>query len=188
MTGGSTGQAKGTHMAVGLEWVKTGQAFPLPLGRPAVIGRGQQAEIVLGDSHVSRQHCQALWDGCRVWVQDLGSRCGTYLNGERPRDGERVAEPEGGLLRLGDVLHVGPVWLRLGTPSRVETAWLAWHGGRIVSMVAHLFEAGDFGDLPVLADALEEAGCADTDILAHCRAGGGHVRGCWVLDLLLGKG
>jgi pSer/pThr/pTyr-binding forkhead associated (FHA) protein len=175
-------------MAVGLEWVKTGQAFPLPLGRPAGIGRGQQAEIVLGDSHVSRQHCQALWDGCRVWVQDLGSRCGTYLNGERPRDGERVAEPEGGLLRLGDVLHVGPVWLRLGTPSRVETAWLAWHGGRIVSMVAHLFEAGDFGDLPVLADALEEAGCADTDILAHCRAGGGHVRGCWVLDLLLGKG
>jgi hypothetical protein len=41
--------------------------------------------------------------------------------------------------------------------------------------------------LAVLADALEEAGCRDQDILAHCRSGGEHVRGCWVVDLLLGK-
>ena len=47
---------------------------------------------------------------------------------------------------------------------------------------------GDYGGLPVLADALEEAGCTDTDLLAHCRSGGGHLRGCWAVDLLLGKG
>jgi hypothetical protein len=41
--------------------------------------------------------------------------------------------------------------------------------------------------LPILADALEEAGCTDADILAHCRGPGPHVRGCWVVDLLLGK-
>jgi hypothetical protein len=41
--------------------------------------------------------------------------------------------------------------------------------------------------LAVLADALEEAGCDDTDILAHLRAPGPHVRGCWPVDLLLGK-
>jgi hypothetical protein len=39
-----------------------------------------------------------------------------------------------------------------------------------------------------LADALEGAGCTDGDILAHCRGAGPHVRGCWVVDLLLGKG
>jgi hypothetical protein len=39
----------------------------------------------------------------------------------------------------------------------------------------------------VLADGLEEAGCTDSDILAHCRGPGPHVRGCWVVDLLLGK-
>ena len=39
----------------------------------------------------------------------------------------------------------------------------------------------------ILADALEEAGCHDLDILAHCRQPGEHVRGCWVVDLLLGK-
>jgi hypothetical protein len=41
--------------------------------------------------------------------------------------------------------------------------------------------------LTVLADALEDAGCADAAILAHCRRPGEHVRGCWVVDLLLGK-
>jgi hypothetical protein len=44
-----------------------------------------------------------------------------------------------------------------------------------------------FGDLPVLADALEEAGCAHELILRHCRDGGEHALGCWVIDLLLGK-
>jgi hypothetical protein len=41
--------------------------------------------------------------------------------------------------------------------------------------------------LPTLADAPEDAGCTNTDILAHCRVPGVHVRGCWVVDLLLGK-
>jgi hypothetical protein len=41
--------------------------------------------------------------------------------------------------------------------------------------------------LAVLADALEEAGCQDQEILSHCRSGGEHVRGCWVIDLVLGN-
>ena len=45
-----------------------------------------------------------------------------------------------------------------------------------------------FERLPILADALEEAGCTDTDLLAHLREPGLHVRGCWALDLVLGKG
>ncbi len=45
-----------------------------------------------------------------------------------------------------------------------------------------------FDRLPILADALEEAGCRDADILGHCREPGEHVRGCWVVDLVLGKG
>ena len=44
------------------------------------------------------------------------------------------------------------------------------------------------GELPILADALEDAGCADAAILAHCRGPGEHVRGCWVVDLLTGRG
>jgi hypothetical protein len=44
-----------------------------------------------------------------------------------------------------------------------------------------------FGRLPILADALEEAGCTDAELLTHCRQPGEHWRGCWVVDLILGK-
>jgi len=42
--------------------------------------------------------------------------------------------------------------------------------------------------MPVLGDALEDAGCGDVQLLEHCRTGGEHVRGCWVLDAILGRG
>ena len=41
--------------------------------------------------------------------------------------------------------------------------------------------------MPILADALQDAGCDDEAVLAHCRGAGPHVRGCWVVDLVLGK-
>jgi hypothetical protein len=63
----------------------------------------------------------------------------------------------------------------------------AWNGGCVVKLARAVYEERRFEDLPVLADALEEAGCADTEILAHCRQPAEHVRGCWVLDLLLGR-
>ena len=48
-------------------------------------------------------------------------------------------------------------------------------------------DAREFGNLPVLADALQDAGCENADVLDHCRGPGSHVRGCWVVDLVLGK-
>jgi hypothetical protein len=78
----------------------------------------------------------------------------------------------------------------IGNPFRSVTlapSWLDWHDGLVVLMARRMYDSRDFADMPVLADALEEAGCADADILGHCRSGGEHVRGCWVVDLLLGK-
>jgi hypothetical protein len=46
---------------------------------------------------------------------------------------------------------------------------------------------GDFSAMPILADALQDAACDSADILDHCRGSGPHVRGCWVVDLVLGK-
>jgi hypothetical protein len=57
-----------------------------------------------------------------------------------------------------------------------------------VASAAGAYEGRAVERLPVPADALEDAGCADPDILAHCRGAGLHVRGCWVVDLVLGKG
>jgi hypothetical protein len=78
----------------------------------------------------------------------------------------------------------GPLAFR---PISIDPAWLTWHDGMLVSMAQQMYDSRDFSDLPILADALEEAGCSNQDILGHCRSGGEHVRGCWVVDLLLGK-
>jgi hypothetical protein len=72
-------------------------------------------------------------------------------------------------------------------PVRVERAWLAWNGGLPAAMAAAIYDECRFADLPVLADALEEAGCDDAELLSHLRSPGPHARGCWALDLLLGK-
>jgi len=187
------GKTKGTNMAVWLEWVEKGKVFPLVRGQPVVIGRRHYADI---DTYadldtdmlvVSRRHCEVHWDGCRVWVHDLNSRYGTYINCNHFGDGVHVVEPEGCLLRLGDILRPGPVRFLLATSCRIEPPWLSWHDGLLVSMARQMYDSRDFSDIPVLADALEEAGCANQDILSHCRSGGEHVRGCWLLDLLMGK-
>jgi hypothetical protein len=72
-------------------------------------------------------------------------------------------------------------------PVAAEPSWTTWNGGVVGKLAGSVYEERAFERLPVLADALEEAGCTDADLLAHCRGGGGHVRGCWVVDLLVGK-
>ncbi len=77
-----------------------------------------------------------------------------------------------------------------GNPFRrvtVDPSWLAWNDGTVVKMAQAIYDERAFDHLPVLADALEEAGCHVPDLVAHCRAPSEHARGCWVLDLLLGK-
>jgi hypothetical protein len=65
--------------------------------------------------------------------------------------------------------------------------WLAWKGGTVPSLARAVYDERRFEDLPILADALEEAGCTDGDILGHLRGPGPHCRGCWALDLIIGK-
>jgi hypothetical protein len=79
-------------------------------------------------------------------------------------------------------------------PPAIDPAWLAWDGSRITKMASTIYETRllpsghlDIARLGVLADALEEAGAADEEVLAHLRAPGPHVRGCFVVDAVLGK-
>jgi hypothetical protein len=77
-----------------------------------------------------------------------------------------------------------------GNPFRpivIELTWLGWNGGTIPKLAQGVYEERAWDRLPILADALEEAGCTNADILNHCRQPGEHVRGCWVIDLILGK-
>jgi hypothetical protein len=78
-----------------------------------------------------------------------------------------------------------------GNPFRpatiVEQGWVTWHDGAVERLAQEIYTDRALDRLPILADALEDAGCNNADILAHCRGGGEHVRGCWVVDLILGK-
>jgi hypothetical protein len=74
-----------------------------------------------------------------------------------------------------------------GNPFRPVTINPAWRTPTVLSLAQAIYDERAFDRLPILADALEDAGCTDASILEHCRSGGGHVRGCWVVDLLLGR-
>jgi hypothetical protein len=71
--------------------------------------------------------------------------------------------------------------------QQLDSSVLAWRDGTVTKLAQAIYEERAFDRLPILADALEDAGCTNADILTHCRQPGEHVRGCWVVDLLLGK-
>jgi hypothetical protein len=76
----------------------------------------------------------------------------------------------------------------LGNPFRPVTFSPEWRTDTAVSLARQMYDSREFGAMPILADALQDAGCDADDILSHCRdTSATHVRGCWVVDLVLGK-
>jgi hypothetical protein len=69
-------------------------------------------------------------------------------------------------------------------PLAADPSWLSWDGGTVVKLAEAIYQGRAFDRLPVLADALQDAGCQDDTILDHCRHPGPHARGCWVVDVL----
>jgi hypothetical protein len=74
-----------------------------------------------------------------------------------------------------------------GNPFRPVTADPAWLTPTVTSLAQAIYDDRAFDRLPVLGDALEDAGCTNADLLAHCRSRQEHARGCWAVDLVLGK-
>jgi hypothetical protein len=109
-----------------------------------------------------------------------------YKEYEGERAAEKLQKAQANLIRCVFGNPIRPVVL--------DRTWLSWNAGTVPKLAKVLYEERslpsctlDNERLTVLADALEEAGCTNADILAHCRMPGEHVRGCWVVDLLLGK-
>jgi hypothetical protein len=75
----------------------------------------------------------------------------------------------------------------LGNPFRPVALDSAWLTSNVTALAQSVYDDRAFDHLPILADALEDAGCDNADILNHCRQPAEHVRGCWVVDLILGK-
>jgi hypothetical protein len=73
-------------------------------------------------------------------------------------------------------------------PSVIDPGWLRVGGGAAGAIARLIAQEDRFAELPYLADALVDAGCSDDALLGHLRQPGGHVRGCWALDLLIAAG
>jgi len=124
---------------------------------------------------------RAAWETAYAVAQVSASRaraCAVDAVRASAGSGERLAEwrRQSALIRC-----------LFGTPFRRRDINLAWVTPTIKRMAELAYEERKFDDLPILADALEEAGCDNADILNHCRQPGEHARGCWVLDLILGN-
>jgi hypothetical protein len=81
-------------------------------------------------------------------------------------------------------------WIRevFGNPFRPVRFNPAWRTDTVLAVARRAYDAREFGALPILADALQDAGCDSADLLDHPRdPHAEHVRGCWALDLVLGK-
>jgi hypothetical protein len=133
-----------------------------------------ESERVVSRSRAALRASQAVH-----WIE----RAEEAVDNKEPRLLRRWEREE----RLAQCAILRDLFGHLWHPVHLEPRWRRWHAGVIVQMARSIRDEGRFGDLPILADALEDAGCADAHVLHHCRAGGPHVRGCWLLDLLLGK-
>jgi diguanylate cyclase (GGDEF)-like protein len=98
------------------------------------------------------------------------------LVGGPEREGERAAEVAAQQVVVRDVF---------GDPDRPDEFDARWLTADVVGLAQHIYGSGDFSAMPVLADALQDAGCEDAAALEHCRADTPHVRGCWVVDGVL---
>lgn len=100
-----------------------------------------------------------------------------------------AAEPYDPSLRAhARCLAVAPLRCVFGNPFRPVAFAPAWRTDTAVTLARQMYDARDFAAMPILADALQDAGCDSADVLAHCRGDGPHVRGCRVVDLVTARG
>ena len=180
------------------------------IGQPRLRPRGEAADgiLVAGEQQAVARAAADAEQATRVRVVDVHQHARREA-GEPPSTLHPVflaayaAEEriENVTVKIAQNLSNSGAWVRqeaarllheiLGNPFRpvqVDPAWLAWRDGAAVKVAKSIYEERKFRDLPVLADALEEAGCGQEELLGHCRQVGGHVRGCWAVDLILGRG
>jgi hypothetical protein len=110
-----------------------------------------------------------------LWAVDAAIAAGWRADENRVRRNEQTAQAD--LIR--DIF---------GNPFCGLILDSSWLTSTAVSLAEGIYADRAFDRLPILADALQDAGCEDEQVLAHCRGPGPHVRGCWVVDLVTGRG
>jgi hypothetical protein len=165
-----------------------------------VLGPGDYAEPREYHEHAVRRACIALWElarepPCRYpricsfatdAAYSAASSLGFSVGGDEAF-GESWSKAVEAEKKIQAHLLRDVVGNPFRPPPALALAVREWNENTPGRIAQTIYEEGAFDRLPILADALEDAGCGSADILAHCRGPGPHVRGCWVVDLILGK-
>jgi hypothetical protein len=118
-------------------------------------------------------------------VEHLAETLEEQPDDEREDDLERVSCTEQ-LTRCEQCDLLRDIFCPFHAPA-TDPSWRSWNGGTLVRMAQAVYQERAFDRLPILADAVEEAGCTSAPLLDHLRSPGPHVLGCWGLDVILGK-
>jgi hypothetical protein len=141
-------------------------------------------------AHVAQAVAHAAGPDIRA-TAGLAAEAAAYAAADLPAEGGRPAarRPGGGYAEYAAERAAQADLLRdvFGNPFRPARLDPAWRTSAVLGLAHQMYAADDYGIAPVLADALQDAGCPDEEITAHLRGPAAHVRGCWVIDLLLGK-
>jgi hypothetical protein len=177
------------EVATGRRWVGCCPAGPDPcnyirLGSgDFLVGRHSTCEISLDDPSVSTSHAILRVVDDSLHIRDRGSRNGTFINDGRFRDWAQVRP--GDLLRFGSAVVV-VLWVGEGELF-IRPEQFIWNDGTLVKLAATIKQGQSFADLPILADALEEAGVSDDVALATLRQARRSALTDYLLDQLLGS-
>jgi hypothetical protein len=159
---------------------------------------GEATDFFVGKATYLSESARAAWyallDPGFMWVGDVVRSAVRFSASDRV-DGYRFSldtdSEEVGTATLSEnTRQIGLLRDIYGNPfcpARIDPVWLTWRGNRIPNLATAIYDDRAFDRLPVLADALEDAGCTEPDLLGHLRGPGPHVRGCWPVDLLLAK-
>lgn len=181
--------------------VDVAERFADGLADPEELAAAYSEAVDVAEWGREGDHPGPLW--CAAWSTDAYSRARSEAdNPDAPavlaaaaamadgRAGAELGVPWAAALGVGravmaatlrDIVY-GP-----RSPVVVRASWLTWRDGTVRKLAGAIYDERAFGQMPVLGDALEEAGCDSPEVLSHCRGPSSHARGCFVLDALLGK-
>jgi hypothetical protein len=150
----------------------------------------------------SKKAADAYWDSStdRGWQQWTAAAAAAWVAAADPEGpletAEAAADARAGQWRPAGIKAAEKkaqcAMLRdlVGNPFRpvvIEPSWLIQAGGTMTKIARTIYDQGRFQDLPMLAEALGDVRCTSPEILSHCGSQAGHVRGCWLVDAILGK-
>ncbi len=123
-----------------------------------------------------------MWDQSLRLFSTAASYCRATIRADSPVKKARRREQEEERAQCELLRDILPnPFRKLPKPKK------SWRTETVRALATGIYAERAFDRMPILADALEDAGCEHADILTHCRGDGPHVRGCWVVDLILGK-